>query len=61
MGIGFRVISMYVYPAAGLTHSTIQDVKFHNKILNKNDTFDIDAVILKETPIDIIIRRNTIE
>ena len=52
---------MYVYPAAGLTHSTIQDVKFYNKILNKNDTFDIDAVILKETPIDIIIRRNTIE
>ena len=34
---------------------------YYYEILNKNDTFDIDTIILKETPIDIIIRRNTIE
>ena len=35
-------------------------VTFHNELLNDNDTFDISAIILKETPIDIIIGRDTI-
>ena len=35
-------------------------VTFHNELLNNNDTFDISAIILKETPIDIIIGRDTI-
>ena len=36
-------------------------VKFHNEFLNNNDTFDISVVILTETPIDIIIGRDTIK
>ena len=36
-------------------------VTFHNELLNNNDTFDISAVILKETPVDIIIGRDTIK
>ena len=33
----------------------------YSEILNKNDTYDIDAITLKETPIGIIIGLNTIE
>ena len=36
-------------------------VTFYNELLNNNDTFDISAVILKETPVDIIIGRETIK
>ena len=36
-------------------------VTYYYEILNKNDTFDIDANIFKEAPIDIIIGRNTIK
>ena len=35
-------------------------VTFYNELLNNDDTFDISAIILKETPIDIIIGRDTI-
>ena len=35
-------------------------VTFYNELLNNNDTFEISAIILKETPIDIIIGRDTI-
>ena len=36
-------------------------VTFHNELLNNNDTFDISPVILKETPVDMIIGRDTIK
>ena len=36
-------------------------VTFHDELLNNNDTFDISAVILKETPVNIIIGRDTIK
>ena len=36
-------------------------VTFYSEILNKNDTYDIDAITLKETPIGIIMGGNTIE
>ena len=36
-------------------------VTFYNELLNNNDTFDISAVILKETPVDILIGSNTIK
>ena len=36
-------------------------VTFHNELLNNNDTFDISAVILKETPVDTIIGRDKIK
>ena len=36
-------------------------VTFHNELLNNNDTFDISALILKETPVDIISGRDTIK
>ena len=35
-------------------------VTFFNELLTKYDTFDIAAIILKETPIDIMIGRNTV-
>ena len=34
---------------------------FHYELLNNNDTFDVSAVILKETPVDIMIDRETIK
>ena len=36
-------------------------VTFFNEILNKNTSFDIEATIRKNTPIDLIIGRNTIK
>ena len=36
-------------------------VTFFSEILNKNTSFDIEAMILKNTPIDVIIGRNTIK
>ena len=36
-------------------------VTFFNEIVNKNTSFDIEATILKKTPIDLIIGRNTIK
>ena len=35
-------------------------VTFFNEIVNKNTSFDIEATILNNTPIDLIIGRNTI-
>ena len=35
-------------------------VTFFNELLTKYDTFDIATIILKETPIDIVIGRNTV-
>ena len=34
-------------------------VTFFNEILNKNDTFEIEAIILKDSRIDLIIGRTT--
>ena len=34
-------------------------VTFYNELLNNYDTLDISAIILKETPIDIIMSRDT--
>ena len=34
-------------------------VTFFNEILNKNTSFKIEATIVKNTPIDLIIGRNT--
>ena len=36
-------------------------VTFFNEIVNKNTSFDIEATILKNTPIDLIIGRYTIK
>ena len=36
-------------------------VTLHKELLNNNDTFDISPAILKETPVDIIIGRDTIK
>ena len=36
-------------------------ITFHNELLDNNDTFDISPVILKETPVDMIIGRDTIK
>ena len=36
-------------------------VTFHNELLNNNETFDTSPVILKETPVNIIIGRDTIK
>ena len=36
-------------------------VTFHNELLDNNDTFDISPIILKETPVDMIIGRDTIK
>ena len=36
-------------------------VIFHNELLNNNDTIDLSPVILKETPVDMIIGRDTIK
>ena len=36
-------------------------VTFFSEILNKNTSFDIEVTILKNTPIDLIIGRNTIK
>ena len=36
-------------------------VTFFNEIVNKNTSFDIEAMILKNTPIDLIIGRNKIK
>ena len=35
-------------------------VTSYNELLNNDDTLDISAIVLKETPIDIIIGRDTI-
>ena len=34
---------------------------FFNEIVNRNTSFDIEATILKNTPIDLILGRNTIK
>ena len=34
-------------------------VTFHNELLNNNDTIKLSPVILKETPVDMIIGRDT--
>ena len=36
-------------------------VTFHNELLNNNDTINLSPVILKETPVDMIIGRDTIK
>ena len=36
-------------------------VSFLNEAINNSDTFDINAIILKDTPIDLIIGRETIK
>ena len=36
-------------------------VTFLNEIENKNTSFDIEVTILKNTPIDLIVGRNTIK
>ena len=36
-------------------------VTFFNEIVNKNSSFDNEATILKNTPIELIIGRNTIK
>ena len=36
-------------------------MSFLNEAINNSDTFDINAIILKDTPIDLIIGRETIK
>ena len=36
-------------------------MSFLNEAINNSDTFDIKAIILKDTPIDLIVRRETIK